>query len=726
WEFSPGEEVHVLVTSVDVDGNKSKISASTPLVFTDTFGPVMEDGQENWWDYPDTVREGTNSITTDAIVYFHEDMDTNDPAAAPVLASVSGAGTFTAGTGTWWSRDTWASEGITFDINVPSTTLSQAYYPSQTYLKVADASGFGQWDYILIGEPGTANWMDQTICDINTLENLIVLCGTSAYAYPSGSVVRLIEQDDNNASDFVAELANPVIIGDNSITLAAGQGAKFYPGMGVEVYAMDDSMWPSWVYVGWLDVDSISGDTINLGSSSTFVAAAGSKVVFDNLGWVPYHDLRGTQEFNGAGQILADIVLDASSLTTTIAANTQNNSIGGSDPNPQKIVVQSSAGFQSNDIIYIEGTYISKTATTGTDGGGAVNTLDVGTNHGFMEGDRVIIREKDVSANLSAAVANGANSITLASSVEVVSGEPATLTSDPFITRMSAAAVAAATDISVSSVTGLVVGMNITIDDGNQGIVTRNITAIAGTTLTLDLALGLDFAADTVVQRGTWSEVVNIDPAGTAGTALVAGTTVAVSTLVLNHPASARLEVNRTSQQLNVTVVNGSVITLSANLGWHHKPKVDLLSAMERRTVWYVEDEYTIMLTTGLNYGHHPGAAVRRHNTAVVKLNQDLWTARVGDTIIMDNDGQTWTTGDRYEVTLESINSIDNTITISVPRSGVIYNDTVRLTFMGDAIHVSGAADKQGNVMGTATGTSGTAYTFNRGHLLNMASGIVR
>ncbi|MDH5751978.1 MAG: Ig-like domain-containing protein [Deltaproteobacteria bacterium] len=754
WDdLTAGSEAHIVLLSIDADGNKSKISAATPLVISDTYGPMVSGGGAGVTGIDNFPHIGTNSLTVHLAAAFSEKMDIRDPAATPVLTGYSGAGTFTPGPGSWTGLWDWQVENTVFSIIPPETTLTQAAYAGQAYIRVTDAAGFADNDRIVIGDEATQIWAPYRISQLDTLNDMLVLNINLTADHPAGSRIRLADGAQTNAGDFTARLATRAGEGDTTLTLEAGQGAMFYEGMNLEVYYVDDTPNPVHTSAGTVTVDSISGDTIALAPGATigFNAEAGSMVRYHPLGEAPgIITLRGAATKSGPGQVLNDILLDDSDLSTTIAANLQTNpnNPGGNDFYANRIIVQSTAGFLPGDWVYIDATPHASSITQGmTD---ATTVVTVAAGHQFLPGDYVIIRQEDIELELDSQVTppkSGDTTITASAAVQLVSGEVASLSSEAFASRLAFSAPVGTKTLSLESADGFAVGMTISIDDGNQTIQTRTLTAVdyASKTVSFTTALATFFAVDTVVDRPLWEENnIVIDALNLPGIALADVPTVPVGALTKSHPRTGVvLRVDRATEKADITAVNGDVITLANRTpvapavltSYHHTPPIELLSALERRQICTVaacgvdgiEDEYTLELTANLKYAHHPGAAVRRHNTAIVKMDA-LPAIMVGDTVIMDNDGEPWTTGDRYVVTVEDIQTQENSIRISVPRSGILYNETLSLTFMGDAYEVIGGKDSSGNLQGEATGINGTVYSFTprRGYLLNAATGTVK
>ena len=445
---------------------------------------------------------------------------------------------------------------------------------------------------------------------------------------------------------------------------------------------------------------------------------AGSLVVYSQVGAVSggganATPIQPTPRATANGTLAYDVQFDTNAVSTTLAANVQ--SAAPADGSPTTILVADSTGIGAGDYITIAASSASSTLAADLNNVSTSIGVATGTGSTFRVGDILRIPGETASATTGTVVIAGATSLPVTPVMTVVVGDTVNVSDAKFTTTLSAASAAAVTTITVTSAAGLAGGQSVTISDAFQTSETVTIASIAGTTATLSAGLA-----------GSWGSGSQVTRNAIGPNPYTVQTATAISPITLTAvlPAlstQAQVTLMRRTEDVRVTAIATDTLTV-VRLGTpqaadYHRmgTQIALLSQPEVRRVTAITSNI-LTLNSALGFMHRAAAAVNKQPQGVMVFSTLPTNIVIGDTVVIDMLSIATfadTVADRVQATIQAIDTLTKSVTVTTAaaRTRVDYT-TATVTFMGDAVVVSGAVDSNGN---TVRSTSGNRVNLSNG-----------
>lgn len=688
--FSRGEQLQLIVTPVDNDGNEGAITAITaPLTISDNWSPSLTAATYNKTYVTGERDEILQSSTSGTFTLtFSEPMDLFAGVTATGVTALSGRLTAASISDVRLTSATAATGKLSLSYAIADTTTTLPAPTGQATIHVASVANLKVGDVLRIASPTTGVTETRTIGQIRSLEGAIVFTGNLTGNYPAGSTVRLAAS--GGLTYYLGTVTANAYKEQTSLTVT--NASRFIPNQTVNIIILDESADTT---EGPLTVASVSGSTVTFTSQLGFHVPSGAYIT-DSGATVA----EVTPRAPVAGIVpQADLIWNAATASTTLA---NDHFTASPDTQTDKILLMNTTGFHVDDIIRVAASNVTGTTSNFT---AAAGTVINSTSHGFKVGDRVRIHPPSISVPISAVMAIGATSASLTSAVTIESGESVTLTDPEFETELTVAASAGATVLSVASSTGIAPGQTIEINSGVHAAETRTVTASSSGSVTVSAGLTAAHSVGARVIRTVRTESVN-------ATALANGaTTVSIGATTHAYSLTASLSKVRNYTDHVVSAVAADTFTVTASPGpiTPRGAGLRLLSADETRKITAITGKL-VTLNAALSYPHRAGAAVTRPSQfAATFLTANMSTWVLGDTLICDTlptpgDASIPQHNDRFEAILLAMNTTSGWATFSTSNSGFITTGNLSCTSMGDAVKLSGAIDSNGQPIRTTWG----------------------
>lgn len=696
-KFTYGEQLQLVATPVDNDGNEGPISGvGSPLVVSDNWQPSVTSGV-----YSKTVVTGepdnylSASPTGLLTLNFSESLDPWAAVSSAGTTSISGLLTAASASNMRLTNGTWTQMQGTMSMTfrVYSQTLSRPAKTGDTVIYLPSVQGLKKGFKLMVYDATTGiSSGSKTISEIRSSENAVVLTAAmgAGINLTTAATVRLLE-GPSGLTSFVGTTTASAFAPNR--TISVDFPARFFPNETVNFHYYDEQ---GYITVGPFTVESVGASTVTLTSGLTGAVPSGAFIADSNVTLAePLPRSAGAADFTPTNALL----WNSSTASSTLAIDNWDT---GDDAQPTVLLLASSTGFAVNDLIKIAASSVTNTVTTLASAG---DTTLASTGHAFKKNDRIRVEPPSVKTTLAAAVASGATSMTLAAANAFVNGETNVMIADPaFETQVSTAAAAGGTSLVVSSANGLAVGQTITIDSGVEASETKVISAIAGTTLTIPALTNAHEVGARVTRAALAATAHSITASST-------GTTVTMSAAAANYSTTATVTKTRDYQDYVLNAAQGAgTVTLPAAMAagvyFPAGSTIRLQSMDEWRRVTAISGNL-VTVSAAIGGAHRKGAAVTKPTQfSLTMAAASMTDFMTGDTVVCDSQPAAIdANNDRFEGTLVDFDTAAGFATFTTTKTSLVQNDAdLKCRHMGDAVRIQGVLDLNNQAIRTTWG----------------------